>query len=100
MDDRELRYRRVMQAVSETPWAILPAKLEVIVELLTLRAEGGRLTQDEIDQRLSVATSNQAARPAYQTFAGSGGNVAVLSLIGVIMPRASLFSSISGGVGL
>jgi capsid assembly protease len=101
MADRdELKYRRIMQAVAETPWAILPAKLEVIVELLAFRAEGGRLTRDEIDQRLSAAAPAQAARPAYQTFAGSGGNVAVLSLIGVIMPRASLFSEISGGVGL
>ena len=33
----ELRYRRVLQAVCETPWAILPSKLAVIVELLTLR---------------------------------------------------------------
>ena len=95
----ELRYRRILQAVCETPWAILPSKLAVIVELLALRAEGHRLDDAEIVERIEAARPGNG-RPPYATVPGSGGDVAVITLYGVIMPRATLFSQISGGVGL
>lgn len=95
----ELRYRRILQAVCETPWAILPSKLAVIVELLSLRAEGYRLTDAEIAERVEAARPGNG-RPPYATVAGNGGDVAVITVYGVIMPRATLFSEISGGVGL
>jgi signal peptide peptidase SppA len=95
----ELRYRRILQAVCETPWAILPSKLAVIVELLALRAEGHRLTDADIAERIEAARPGNG-RPPYATVAGNGGDVAVITVYGVIMPRATLFSEISGGVGL
>jgi signal peptide peptidase SppA len=98
-DHAQLRYRRIMQAVCETPWAILPSKLAVIVELITLRAEGYKLTDNEIAERIEAARPG-SGRPPYATVGGSGGNVAVIPIYGVIMPRATLFSEISGGCSM
>ena len=51
----ELKYQRVLRAVAETPWAILPAKLAVIQQLLAFRAAGGRLTAEEIREQIGKA---------------------------------------------
>src|SRR5579862_49982 len=96
----EIRYRRILQAVCDTPWEILESKLELIVELLCFRAEGGRLTDQEIERRPQAAGPSRPNQPDYAIASGSGGNVAILTLYGVIMPRADLFSAISGAKGL
>ena len=47
-----MRYSRVLHAITSHPWAILPEKLEAIVELIELRAQGARLTQAQVQLRL------------------------------------------------
>src|SRR5262249_52969599 len=37
-----MRYPRIVRAAAELPWAIRPAKMLAIVEVLELRASGGR----------------------------------------------------------
>lgn len=96
----EIRYRRILQALCDSPWEILESKLELIVEMVAFRAEGGRLTNDEIEERITAAGPSRQNQPNYATIAGAGGNIAVLTLYGVIMPRADLFSAISGAKGL
>lgn len=90
-DGTRARYQHILRLVSETPWAIRPAMLAVIVDLLAFRAAGGRLSAEEIAQRIGTG------RPAPAT--GPQG-VAVLPLHGVIVPRADAFSEISGGVSI
>jgi signal peptide peptidase SppA len=97
-EQREVRYQRVWEVVTQTPWEILPATLEMIVEIVAFRVEGGRLSDEELAAKLEAASPQK--RQPYATVGGSGGSVAVLPMYGVIMPRASLFSAISGGVGL
>lgn len=88
-----VQYRHILNAVAATPWAILPAKLAVILDLLTLRASGARLTTEEIQDRIGAARqSSSGARQA--------GSVAVLPLMGTLIPRASLLAEASGATSL
>jgi len=86
--DEQVHYHRVVALVRDMPWAILPGMLATIMDLLRFRAEGGRLTAEEIEQRIG------AARPAPMQ---SGGAVAVIPVFGTIMQRASMMSEMSGG---
>src|SRR3989304_1186244 len=86
------KYPQIIKAISEAPWAILPEKLAVIRELIAFRAEGHRLTDEEIRARIGVAPQ----RPGGVT----QGSVAILPLFGVMVPRASLMSDISGGTSV
>lgn len=87
-------YEHIIQTVIETPWAILPEKLVVIGQLLALRASGVRLTAEEVKERIS------AARPGErQTFSG-GGAVAVIPVVGTIVPRGNMFIESSGAVSV
>src|SRR3972149_5950690 len=71
--------RQIIKARSEAPWAILPEKLAVIRELIAFRAEGHRLTDEEIQARIGVAPQRQAA--------GTQGAGAILPLFGVVVER-------------
>lgn len=81
-----------MNAVVQTPWAILPEKLAAIVDVVQMRARGDELTDDEIRARVG---RGPASREAY-----SAGTVGVLPLYGVIFPRANLFTEMSGGTSV
>lgn len=84
------RYEHVLRAVSETPWAIRLPMLGVIVDLLAYRVAGGRLSAEEIEARVGAAR-----RPS-----PSPQGVAVLPLHGVIMPKASMMTEMSGGTSV
>jgi signal peptide peptidase SppA len=96
MSDEPSKYRHVVRAVAETPWAILPSTLAVILEIVEFRAAGGELTKEEVRERLDAA---EAARTSSRQ-ASAPGAVGVLPLYGVVMPRATLMSEISGGTSL
>lgn len=96
----DFQYLRVLQAVTATPWAILPAKLAIIRDLLAFRATGGVLSADEVKDRLtstSSATEAASARPETRSQATS---VAVLPIIGTIIPRADLITESSGAFSI
>lgn len=83
---------RIIRAVHETPWAILPSKLEQILELLDLRANGVQLTKDEV--RARIGTPRKLAQRRVN---GGRGSVAVLPLFGVLSQRMDMFTEMSGG---
>lgn len=84
-----LKYPAIIRAVQSTPWAILPEKLSAIIELVSLRAAGGRFSAEEIEARIGAAAPS---RQQAQT-----GTVAILPLTGVITPRINMMSEMSGG---
>lgn len=86
----------VARLVAETPWAIRPQVLSVIVELVGMRARGERLSDADVRDRLEAAA---AARPGRDAPAPAPG-VAVLPLRGVLFPRANLVTEMSGGTSL
>lgn len=85
----DLMYGHILHTVSETPWAILPEKLALITELLSLRATGHRFTAAEIDERIGP----RAAGPGQS----QRGTIAVLPLFGVVSQRMNMMSDMSGG---
>lgn len=84
-------YERIIQAAIETPWAILPMKLAIIQQLITLRAQGHRLTAEEIQAQI------QAARPQGSTIQ-AGNGIAVIPIVGTIIPRGDMLMESSGAV--
>lgn len=79
----------ILQAVMETPWAILPVKLIAVMEVVQRHAAGETLSPDEV--RAAIGAARREAAP-------STGAIAVLPLFGVITPRANLMTETSGGV--
>lgn len=77
----------ILQAIHETPWAILPSKLAEIVAVAERHAAGLQLSAEE------VAAVKAAAR---KPDARAAGAVAVLPLFGSIFPRANLMTEMSG----
>ena len=76
-------------------WAMLPEKLEAMLEVLEIRAYHARpFTREEIEERLAEnppdpARVHQAAN-LQVTGKKSGGLVAILPLTGIIAPKASM----------
>lgn len=79
--------KHVLRSIIETPWAILPAKLEAIAAVAARWASGEKLTAEEV----ALVTGG---RPSRQN--ASAGNVAVLPLFGTIVPRADMLTETSG----
>lgn len=88
-----MKYERIVRAVAETPWAILPSKLAAILDLIAFRAEGGKLTDEEIRERIGAGPSTRGPLV-------SSGGTAVIPIYGVIVPKATLMSEMSGGTSL
>lgn len=78
------RLHHLRRFLAESPWAMLPSALAVLVEIVERRAAGVRLTDDEIAARIEGArrTPPPAAAP---------GSIAVVPIQGAIIPRALLF---------
>lgn len=84
------RFDGIVKAVCATPWAIQPERLEAILELVQLRAQGGQFTPDEVQARIADGKGTRAD-------VRRQGKVAVLPVYGVISQRMNAFSAISGG---
>jgi signal peptide peptidase SppA len=93
MKNAETRaYTNVLQYIRETPWAVLPDAFATVRDVIGAHLEGWRPSEQEV-----VALEEMAARrPSGYT----SGAIAVLPLQGMIMPKASLFSAMSGGTSL
>lgn len=87
------RYTHVLKAVEGRPWALHPPVLSFIVELVHFRADGYRLTADEIDRRLAAAQDDNGPRNG----AFTEGPVAVMPVYGVLSKRLGLMAAMSGG---
>lgn len=81
---------RVWAAAIATAWAVLPEKLPVILEIA---ARENELDIAAIESR--IGKSLNSVRPGVSIPPGT--NIALVSVEGVIFPRASLFSMFSGG---
>lgn len=86
-------YEHVIQAVIETPWAILPGKAAIIRDLLAFRAAGHKLTAEEVRERMG------AARPQGSTIQ-AGNGIAVIPIVGTIIPRGDMFTESSGAMSV
>lgn len=82
-----MKSKSLLQAFTESPWAILPTKLAVLAEIVERHVAGEKLSAEEIEARI-----HGAARPSERRV----NKVAVLPLFGTIFPRANLMTEMSG----
>jgi signal peptide peptidase SppA len=88
------RYTQIAKAVYERPWAIQPAMLAVIEEIVRLRVAGTPLTDEEIDHRVAAASNGP------RQGAARAQGVAVIPMYGVLSQRMDLMSDMSGGTSV
>lgn len=88
------RYPHILRAIYETPWAMRPQTLGLIVDLVRFRAAGGVLSDSEIRGRV------EAARNGPRQGGGRTGTVAVIPVYGPITARQNLLSETSGGTSI
>lgn len=90
-------FKHLIDAIC-TPWAILPAKMDLIVEVINSRiiadaqqrAGAGVIPQVE-------ATTVTAGRSAPSSFKNVRGNIAILPILGTISQRMTAIQAQSGG---
>lgn len=83
-------YPRTLRALCDTPWAILPSKLDAIIDLLASRAAGQRIDPEEV-QAIAGAARRETA--------GRQGSVAIIPIMGTLVQRAGPVSESSGLAG-
>lgn len=91
MPTTEPRYRHILRAVYETPWAILPARLATILAIVHERVSGYTPTLDEIEARIAAGQEDHGL----EVHAGSQtqratGSVAVLPILGTLTQRGGM----------
>jgi signal peptide peptidase SppA len=84
------RPSRVAAALAGEVWAILPEKLEAMVEVIELRMAGMRFSDDQIEARIGL-------EPRDPEPIVSVDGVAIVNVFGVLAKRMGLFAKISGG---
>lgn len=85
-DDR--LYARSIDLVADEPWLIHPAAFATIKSLLRERAAGAKPTPEEVAARIDGLQRQAPDTPQ--------GTVAVIPLYGPIVPKATLFTQVSG----
>jgi signal peptide peptidase SppA len=78
----------IVGAFTNNAWAIMPEKLKMIIEVLDNRVAGIMFDGAEIEARVG----RRATR-----FSGIKGNIALISLFGIISQRMNMVSASSGG---
>ena len=94
MPDQPRTYHQVARAVYERAWAIQPAMLAVLAEVVNLRITGNPLSDEEIEHRIAAAQNGPRGG------ASRAQGVAVIPIYGVISPRMDLMTAMSGGTSV
>jgi capsid assembly protease len=99
MRTRNHKMRHIVARVIGTEWAIDPIKADAICELLSLRASGQEFEPHEIAARIGAApsTPRQTTPTGSRPSPGSPSRVAVLSIVGTIVPRRVDAEQMSSG---
>lgn len=90
------KYARILMSVAATPWAMQPQKLAAMMQILRFAASGGKHSDAVIAERLEAARIHPNTD---KSIANRPGNIALLSLRGVIGNRASMIEDVSPGAG-
>jgi signal peptide peptidase SppA len=85
----DLKYPMIRRAIIETPWAILPSKLDEIVDFMAFKAAGGEVSLEEIEARFGTSRERGERRRS--------GQIGVLPVTGTLSHRMGLLSNASGG---
>lgn len=88
-----MRYERIAGAVFGTPWFIREREARIMSEVVLDRIAAGGLFDEEARARVQAAQMAQGPRRGVR----QPGDVAVLGIYGILMPRANLMTEFSGG---
>ncbi|HYT29463.1 MAG TPA: S49 family peptidase, partial [Actinomycetota bacterium] len=88
----ERRYDRIAAYIGQTVWAIHPAWLATILGIVGERRSGHRPTAGEIRRRIAGRERRAAA-------VDESGGIAVIPIVGPIVPKAAMVDDISGDGG-
>ncbi len=88
-------YAHLLNLAVETPWAIVPERLNLIAEILRTRREGAPLTAEEVQARVEAAKP-----PAPPVARESPHGIGLISLVGTLIPRGSMLAQSSGAMGM
>lgn len=91
-----MRYEYILREVLSQPWAVTPEFFTHVTSLLALRASGARLTDEEIEARIAPGQERAASRAG----GPRAGSVAVMSIVGVLLPRAEVLKETSGAMSV
>lgn len=80
------RLEHVASLISETAWAIHPASLSLIVQIVGERRSGHRPTAEEIRRRIGVRENRDDAPKS---------GIAVIPIDGPIVPKGGMFTDVS-----
>ena len=101
--EKLMKYERIVQAMCDTSWAIMPSKLQAIVEFIQLKVEGLSLSPEDIANLTKQPVSLKAE--IFETHKSSNGSnestgnkIAVLPIHGTISHRMNMMNAVSGGV--
>jgi len=83
------RFEHVLGFALDHPWAITPAMLSVVANIIARHVAGQKLTAEEI--QAALVDRKNLPQPA------GGGAVALIPIHGTIAPRVNLLSDFSGG---
>lgn len=81
-------YHRILRALREHPWALLPSAFEILVEIVERRIEGRE--PDAEEKRAAIEAARRQAPPV-----ASPGAIAVLPVYGLLSHRAYLMQEVS-----
>lgn len=84
----EMQYPHVLGAIHNTVWAIMPEKLQAILDFIDLKIATVSVSQEQVTD----ITANAATK-----FKEVKGKIAVLPLFGIIAQRVNMMTRISGG---
>ena len=98
-----MKYERIVQAMCDTSWAIMPSKLQAIVEFIQLKVEGlslspediSGLTKQPVSLKAEIFETNNSSNGGSPS---SGDKIAVLPIHGTISHRMNMMNAMSGGV--
>lgn len=85
------KYPQIMKIATGLPWAIMPDRMESIIEVLDLRINGMKFDRNEIEARIKKIEANDGG-----DFSIVGGT-AIIPITGVIAPKMDMMVDISGG---
>lgn len=90
LQEPDRRYVRASHLIAETAWLMEPQMLAVFADVLAARRQGVKFTDEEIADRINARAVDREDTPA------TTGPVSIIDIFGPIVPRADLFSEVSG----
>lgn len=98
-----MKYSRVISAFYDSPWAILPAKLQAMEEFVRHKSAEISISPDQVNnwrvahEATSETRYHDISAAARGKFPKAAGRVAVLPIRGVMAQRMNMLQDFSGG---